>query len=122
MGVYDYLKGPCPDCGEEIGADSGDIQVKWFVDVPSDGDCFRTYRLGDLLPRPNFATEALPNGEYTTSSWPYCCEDPRTLFAVIKDGKFVGFTRTPVEKTHDVNFARHAIRRVVEDLECRYGP
>lgn len=123
MGVYDFLKGPCPNCGEEIGAESGDIQIKWFVDVPSYGDCFRTYRPGDLLPRPNFATETLPDGEYITSRWPYCrCENPEYLYAVIKDGKFVGFTRAPVTETYDVNFDRHAIEDAIEDLERRYGP
>lgn len=38
MGVYDYLEGACPTCGENIAE-----QIKWFVDVPNFEDCFRTF-------------------------------------------------------------------------------
>ena len=112
MGGYDFLKGPCPDCGEEIGQDSGDIQVKWFVGL-LDGECFRTYRPGDPLPNPNFLPTALPDGVYLTyeNGWACRCGSREPLFAVLKDGRFEGFTRKPAGVTHDVNFARHGIQR-----------
>jgi len=84
MGLYDYLKGPCPTCGEEIGADSGDIQIKWFVNYL---DPFKIYRPGDKFPK------NIEDGEYYLGFWSYCCGDQRALFAIVKDSTFVGFKR-----------------------------
>jgi len=90
MGVYDFLKGPCPTCGQEIGADSGDIQIKWFSSPV--GECFRTFRPGDELPMP------MEDGLYSCGTWTYCCNDLRILFADIRDNKFVGFQRAKVTR------------------------
>ena len=58
MGVYDFLKGPCPVCGKET-----EEQIKWFSE-PN----FREFRTGDELPTPP------ADGEYVTAHC-YCeCE------------------------------------------------
>lgn len=110
MGVYDYLKGPCPDCGKEIGADCGDIQVKWFFGTPDPDDCFRTFRPGDKLPIP------LADGCYMTyeQGWPFCnCKSTEPLLAMVSDGKFWGFTRTPTREIIDVNHQRHGMQEAL---------
>jgi len=84
MGVYDYLKAKCPECGAKIGENNGDIQIKWFS-RPGVGTCFRTFRLGDLLP------EKMQDGNYAVGDHLYCCNQDRVIFAKIENNKFMGF-------------------------------
>lgn len=55
MGVYDFFKGKCPQCGSQIdhspeyGA-CGDIQTKYFGPWPEDGECFRNFYPGSRVP------------------------------------------------------------------------
>ena len=87
MGVYDFLKGPCPSCGREIGEDSGDIQIDWFTG-PAKGECFRTFRPGDELP------VTMRDGSYPCGMWEWCCGDFSTLSAEVSGNKFIGFKRS----------------------------
>lgn len=48
MGVYDFFKGPCPNCPKDIdyypkiGDHCGEIQTKLFS-TPDFGNCFRDF-------------------------------------------------------------------------------
>lgn len=92
MGVYDFLKGPCPKCGKEIGADSGDIQIKWFS-APVEGECFRTFKPGDVLPA------HIDNGLHAVGTYSYCCGTEKILYAKVENNHFMGFVHgdTPEE-------------------------
>ncbi len=118
MGVYDYLKGSCSECGEEIGADSGDVQIKWFVGEPDSGDCFRTFRPGDEFP------VKLADGEYLAyDEWSYCaCNSRKPLIATVAGGRFTGFIReSRVGKVEDLNYERHEIEAAVREALRRKG-
>ena len=116
MGVYDFLRGPCPDCGEDIGEGWGDIQVKWFVGDPEKDECFRDFRPGDTLPR------RLADGVYDTYPWTACaCKSNAMLYAIIHDGRFEGFTRKPQGTTHDINYERHAVQAAVREVLAKFG-
>lgn len=96
MGVYDYLKGRCPKCGEEIGSNSDDIQVKWFPRIDATKP-FRTFIPGDKLPI------QLPDGDYITSTYPCKCNSKDPLLAQIRNNCFLGFTRTPEAEIININ-------------------
>ncbi len=113
MGVYDFLKGPCPDCREEIGLDSGDIQIKWFS-YPEEGQCFRTFRPGDELP------VSTGDGLSPLGEWRYCrCDTDKVLFARIEGGRFLGFVRGPTRAEIEREF-REA-HGIPEEFELRMG-
>jgi len=52
MGVYDFFKGKCPNCGNQIdsfcGKECGDIQTKLFI--TDNYNSFRSFRPGDNVP------------------------------------------------------------------------
>ena len=53
MGLYDFFKGECPKCGNQLdtgrdGVTSGDIQTKMFS--PNHNQCFREFRPGSKVP------------------------------------------------------------------------
>lgn len=54
MGVYDFFKGQCPNCGKGIDhhpefGRCGDIQTKFFIFAGYE-DCFREFFPGDRVP------------------------------------------------------------------------
>ncbi|OGZ35455.1 MAG: hypothetical protein A2V60_03400 [Candidatus Portnoybacteria bacterium RIFCSPHIGHO2_01_FULL_39_19] len=108
MGVYDFLKGPCPYCGAEIGKDCGDVQIKWFWDPDPELSCsFRTFRPGDTFPKP------VPNGLYPLGDWGGCCGTRDPLYAVVVGNTFRGFVRGSL---------RDALGEVVQVLVRRNDP
>jgi hypothetical protein len=52
MGIYDFFKGTCPHCGDQIdsynGQKCGSIQTKMFWPVPE--HCFRDFMPGERVP------------------------------------------------------------------------
>lgn len=55
MGVYDFFKGSCPNCGRGVDhhpdfGRCGDIQTKFFIE--GDLECFREFRPGSRVPFP----------------------------------------------------------------------
>lgn len=52
MGIYDFFKGTCPNCGDQIenynGEPCGAIQTKMFW--PMTNACFRSFYPGGKLP------------------------------------------------------------------------
>jgi hypothetical protein len=88
MGVYDYLKGPCPVCNKELGTGEGTIQIKWFTRFdPS--ECMRTFTPGDEFPI------KLRDGDYITNSYPCSCRSNAPLLVKVRNNRFAGFSRVP---------------------------
>jgi len=55
MGVYDFFKGPCPHCQQQVDVHPeygkcGDIQDKTFIHEPNANDCFRDFYPGCQMP------------------------------------------------------------------------
>lgn len=54
MGIYDFFKGECPNCGKQIdeynGKSIGEIQTKIFH--PTNKICFRKFIPGNRVPIP----------------------------------------------------------------------
>ncbi len=79
MGIYDFFKGECPKCGNQLdmnsdGEKTGDIQTNMFN--PTQYHCFREFSPGSKVPFAPKQTEVCI-GETT------CC---RTIIDAIFDG------------------------------------
>jgi hypothetical protein len=90
MGVYDFWKGECPYCGEQIDADKsgnqyGDIQTKLFLHCSDYRECFRTFKPGDTLPCFFAERTIIVIGESV------CCDQP--VVAVIEGNKLLRYAQ-----------------------------
>jgi hypothetical protein len=79
MGVYDFFKGTCPVCHNQVDnhpeyGKCGDIQTKYFVG-PEPEDCFRNFRPGHRVP--------FPPGKDLVVGKTCCCD---TLIKAVFDG------------------------------------